>query len=316
MAFTALRGMKPFPQLMFAAFIILVSFLAFMVIGLIVAVPLFGMDSLLDMPNINDMNDPQSVNLMKFLQVVQSFGLFIIPPFVLAWLFHGNVPGYLHLDKRTNAVSLLLVLILTLVAAPFINFIGEMNMRMIFPEWLSGLEQWMKNAEEQAAQLTEAFLKVEGVGGLLFNLFMIALLPAIGEELLFRGVIQRIFTNMTKNHHWGIWISAILFSSLHLQFYGFVPRMLLGVAFGYLLVWSGSMWLPVVAHFLNNALAVLALFFIDKQLLSPKLEEYGATDESYYLAGISLLLVALFMYMVKKENRENELRYAETEEPQ
>lgn len=316
MAFTALRGMKPFPQLMFAAFIILVSFLAFMVIGLIVAVPLFGMDSLLDMPNINDMNDPQSVNLMKFLQVVQSFGLFIIPPLVLAVLYHGSIKIYLHLDKRANAVSLLLVLILTLVAAPFINFIGEMNMRMIFPEWLSGVEQWMKSAEEQAAQLTEAFLKVEGVGGLLFNLFMIALLPAIGEELLFRGVIQRIFTNMTKNHHWGIWISAILFSSLHLQFYGFVPRMLLGVAFGYLLLWSGSMWLPIVAHFLNNALAVLALYFIDKRMLSPKLEEYGATSESYYLAGISLLLVALFMYMVKKENRENELNYAEPEAPQ
>ncbi len=316
MAFTALRGMKPFPQLMFAAFIILVSFLAFMVIGLIVAVPLFGMDSLTDMPNINNLNEPGNVQLMKYLQVVQSFGLFIVPPLVLAILYHGNVKTYLHLDKRAGSVSLLLVLILTLAAAPFINFIGEINMRMILPDWLSGLEHWMKNAEEQAAQLTEAFLKVEGVGGLLFNLFMIALLPAIGEELLFRGVIQRIFTNMTKNHHWGIWISAILFSSLHLQFYGFIPRMLLGVAFGYLLVWSGSMWLPVAAHFLNNALAVLALYFIDKQMLSPKLEEYGATTESFYLAGISLLLVILFMYMIKKENRENELNYAETEEPQ
>ena len=309
MAFTALRGMKPFPQLMFAAFIILVSFLAFMVIGLIVAVPLFGLDSLMDMPNMGNLNNPESIKLMKFLQVVQSFGLFIVPPFILGYLFHGSVTGYLRLDKRANAVSMLLVLFLILTAAPFINFIGEMNMRMILPEWLSGLEEWMKNAEEKAAQLTEAFLKVEGVGGLLFNLFMIALLPAIGEELLFRGVIQRIFTTMTKSHHWGIWISAILFSSLHLQFYGFVPRMLLGVLFGYLLVWSGSMWLPVMAHFLNNALAVLALFFIDKRLLSPEVEKFGATSESYYLAGVSLLFVALFMYMIKKENRENELVY-------
>lgn len=316
MAFTALRGMKPFPQLMFAAFVILVSFLAFMVIGLIVAVPLFGLDSLTDMPNINNLNEPGNVQLMKYLQVVQSFGLFIVPPLVLAMLYHGNVKTYLHLDKRAGSVTLLLVLLLTLAAAPFINFIGEINMRMILPDWLSGLEQWMKNAEEQAAQLTEAFLKVEGVGGLLFNLFMIALLPAIGEELLFRGVIQRIFTNMTKSYHWGIWISAILFSSLHLQFYGFIPRMLLGVAFGYLLVWSGSMWLPIAAHFLNNALAVLALYFIDKRMLSPKLEEYGATTESFYLAGISLLLIILFMYMIKKENRENKLDYAETEEPQ
>ena len=194
----------------------------------------------------------------------------------------------------------MLILLLTFAAAPFINFIGELNMRMVFPEWLSGIEQWMQDAEEKAAELTEAFLKVESIGGLAFNLFMIAFLPAIGEELLFRGVIQRIFTRMTKSHHWGIWISAILFSSLHLQFYGFVPRLLLGVLFGYLLVWSGSLWLPIVGHFLNNTFAVLAMFLIDKKLLSPEIEKYGADSDSFYMAGISLLLVLVFLFLIKK----------------
>ena len=307
MAFTSLRGMRPFAQLMFSAFVILASFLIFMVIALIAAVPLFGLDSIMNMPNMSDLTDPASMKLLKYLQVVQSIGLFIVPPVVLAWLFNGYVSQYLHLDKKINSSSLVLIVMLIFASAPVINFIGEMNMRMILPEWLSGLEEWMKDSEEKAAQITEAFLKVEGIKGLLFNLFMIAFLPAIGEELLFRGIIQRIFTRMTKNHHWGIWIAAVLFSALHLQFYGFVPRMLLGVLFGYLLVWSGTMWLPIVAHFLNNAFAVVAMYYIDNGMLNPKVEAYGATAESYYLAAISLVLVLVFLFIIKKENKKNRL---------
>jgi hypothetical protein len=198
-------------------------------------------------------------------------------------------------------------------ASPFVNFIGEMNANMNLPNWLSGVEEWMRDAEEKAAQLTTAFLNVDSYWGLLFNLFMIAFLPAIGEELLFRGVIQRIFTNMTHNHNLGIWISAILFSALHMQFYGFVPRMLLGVLFGYLLVWSGSMWLPILAHFLNNGIAVIAMFMIDKEMLSPKVEEVGSTSESYYMAAISLGLVIVFMMMIKRQNAGNQLQLEEVE---
>ena len=135
---------------------------------------------------------------------------------------------------------------------------------------------------------------------------MVAVLPAIGEELLFRGVIQKIFINWTKNAHWGIWISAILFSAMHLQFYGFVPRMLLGVAFGYLLVWSGSMWLPIAAHFFNNGIAVIAMYLIDKGLLSPEVETFGTTSDSYYSVAISVVLVAVFMVMIKRQNENNQ----------
>jgi membrane protease YdiL (CAAX protease family) len=176
---------------------------------------------------------------------------------------------------------------------------------MLLPEWLSGMERWMKNAEENAALLTEAFLKVETTQGLLFNLFMIALLPAIGEELLFRGVIQKIFTGWTRSHHWGIWITAILFSALHIQFYGFIPRMLLGVLFGYLLIWSGSIWLPVIAHFVNNGFAVMAIFLIDKNLLDPAVENIGGTPDSYYSAFLSFAVVCALLLIIKKSNRDN-----------
>ncbi len=302
MAFTAFRDLKPLSKLMFSVFVVITSFLAFLVVSLVIAIPIFGLDSMLNIPAINDLDNPESILFLKYFQVVQSIGVFIVPPFILGWLFHGEIAEYLSLNKTVNFASVLLVLLLSFAASPFVNFIGEMNANMQLPEWLSGIENWMKNAEENAAELTEAFLKVDSLSGLIFNIFMVAFLPAIGEELLFRGVIQRIFTNWTKNIHWGIWITAILFSAMHMQFYGFVPRMFLGVLFGYLLVWSGSMWLPIIAHFINNAVAVVGMYLIDKKLLTPDIEEYGSTSDSYYMAVVSFVLIVVFMLMIKRQN--------------
>ncbi len=304
MAFTAFREMKPLSQLMFSIFVVIASFLAFLVVSLVIAIPLFGLDSMLGIPTMDELNNPESIRVLKYFQVVQSIGIFIVPPFILGWLFHGKIAEYLNLNKTVSFSSVLLVLVLSFAASPFVNFIGEINANMQFPGWLAGVENWMKNAEDKATVLTEAFLKVETMGGLLFNIFMIAFLPAIGEELLFRGVIQRIFTNWTRNYHWGIWISALLFSALHMQFYGFVPRLFLGVLFGYLLVWSGSIWLPIIAHFINNGVAVVAMYMIDKKLLSPEIEEIGSTSDSYYLAAVSLVLIVVFMLLIKRQNTE------------
>jgi membrane protease YdiL (CAAX protease family) len=305
MAFTAFREMKPFSQLMFSMFVILVSFLAFMLISVVVAIPFLGVDSLKNLAVLNDMTNPETLTTLKYFQVVQSIGLFIVPPFILGWLFYGKTVEYLFLNKPFQSSSVFLVFVMMFFAAPFINLLGELNASMVFPEWLSGLESWMKNAEENAEMLTKAFLKVDSVGGLVFNLFMVALLPAVGEELLFRGVIQRIFTRWTRSYHWGIWIAAALFSALHMQFYGFVPRMLLGVLFGYLLAWSGSMWLPIIAHFLNNAIAVIGMFLIDKNIIKPEIEEIGTASGSYYMAAISIVLVGIFLVLIKRQNLGN-----------
>ncbi len=276
-----------------------------MLIAVVAAIPFVGFEAIWGIQAVYDSGNPEGIRFLKYLQVVQSLGLFVFPSLVLAWLFHGSVTTYLCLNRKITLASVLLVALLVIISLPAINFMGELNSRMKFPEWLSGLEVWMKSAEESAAELTEAFLKMETVGSLLFNMFMIALLPAIGEELLFRGVIQRIFTNWTGNHHWGIWISAILFSALHIQFYGFLPRMVLGAMFGYLLVWSGSMWLPVLAHFFNNGFAVAGIYLIGKNVIDPRLEDIGSTSDSYYAAVLSIAFIILIFWLVKKENRKN-----------
>lgn len=308
MILTAFRDTKPFSQLIFSAFVILVCFILFMAFSMLIAIPVFGINSMLSMPGFSEIDNPETIIMLKYFQTIQAVGLFIIPPFILGYLFHGKSKEYLYLNKSLNSLSLILVLALMIFAGPFINLVGELNHNMIFPQWLSGVEQWMKETEENAAIITEAFLNVQSYGGLAFNIFMIALLPAIGEELLFRGVIQRIFTKMTQNYHWGIWISAILFSAMHVQFYGFIPRVLLGAIFGYLLVWSGSMWLPIVGHFLNNAIAVVAMFLINNKMISPEFEEIGSTSDSYYIAGLSLGLVILVMLFIKRQNAGNQIQ--------
>lgn len=301
MPFTAFRGMHPFAQFIFALFIIVISFLAFFIGSAIIAIPIFGFDAITAISAGGDLTNPGSLSLLKYFQVVQSIGAFIVPPFIIAWLYHGNIASYLYLDKKFSFATALFVVLLVIFANPVINFVGGLNEKLVLPEFLSGLEEKMKAAEEKAAQLTEAFLDVHSFSGLLFNLFMIALLPAIGEELLFRGVIQKIFTQWTKSAHWGIWISAILFSALHLQFYGFVPRLLLGVMFGYLLVWSGSLWVPMVAHFVNNAAAVIGMWLINQGKINQSVEEIGSTPESFYMAIVSVILCFAFLLLLKKQ---------------
>nr|WP_321353648.1 CPBP family intramembrane glutamic endopeptidase [uncultured Draconibacterium sp.] len=307
MEFTAFRDLKPFSQLFFAAFVVVASILIFFVMSLVVAIPIWGFNTVLHLPTVDSETSQNIINLYKFIQVVQAIGFFIVPPFILGYLFHGKSKEYLYLDKSFNSQSIILVVVMMFFASPLINLIGELNSNMSFPDWLSGVEEWMRNAEENAADITDAFLNVKSIGGLAFNVFMIALLPAVGEELLFRGVIQKIFSKMTHSHHWGIWISAILFSALHMQFYGFVPRVLLGALFGYLLVWSGSMWLPIIAHFLNNAIAVIAMYLINNGLMKPQYEDIGSTSDSYYMAGISLAITLIFLMMLKRHNTGKEI---------
>ena len=178
---------------------------------------------------------------------------------------------------------------------------------MHFPYYLKEVENWMKTSENAANNLSELFLKVNTISGLIFNIFMMALLPALSEEFLFRGVFQRLFSEMFKNYHWGIVFSAALFSAIHFQFYGFVPRMLLGVIFGFMLVWSGTLWVPIIAHFMNNAIGVFFYYLQTKGLVDNSLDTIGTCKNELQISIISLILSAailgLFYYISKRKNQ-------------
>jgi len=298
MDFTAFRGMKPFAQLMFSLFVMVASVFIFMVVGMIAVIPIYGLGGLMSSMSETSLNSAEGINLLKYFQVIQSIGLFVVPPFIIGWLYQGNFSEYLKINRSTRVQSFLLASICLLAVIPFINFLGAINSQMTFPESLSGLEGWMKNMENAAQVMIEKFMKVDGISGLMFNIFMIAVLPALGEELMFRGVIQRIFSDWTKNYHWGIWISAFLFSAMHMQFYGFLPRMALGAMFGYLLVWTGTMWVPILAHFVNNLMGVLGYFLIGKGVISKDIEEWGTGSEQIPLVVISFLTVGILLFVI------------------
>jgi len=303
MDFTAFRTMKPFAQLMFALFVMVASVFLFMVVGMIAAIPFFGVGSLMNSMSETSLNSPEGISFLKYFQVIQSIGLFVAPPFVIGWLYHGNISEYLKIDRSTKIQSYLLATISLLLVIPFINFLGAINSQMSLPGSLSGLEGWMKTMEDAAKVMIEKFMEVESISGLIFNVFMIAVLPALGEELMFRGVVQRILTNWTKNHHWGIWITAFLFSAMHMQFYGFLPRMALGAMFGYLLVWTGTMWVPILAHFVNNLMGVLGYFLIGKGVISKDIEEWGTGTEQLPLVVFSILAVGALLFLIYRNEQ-------------
>jgi membrane protease YdiL (CAAX protease family) len=203
---------------------------------------------------------------------------------------------------------LLMILIIMMVSLPLISGMISLNEMMKLPASLGGMEKWMKETEDQAARITEKFLDVHSMGGLAVNMLMIAVIPAIGEELMFRGLFQRLLGEWFKNIHIAIFLAAFLFGAIHLQFYGLLPRMMLGVMFGYLYLWTGTLWAPIFAHFLNNGAAVLVSYLSNTGVIHADYEKFGSTDNVFLITGSALftgvLLYATFI-MSKKKNRES-----------
>ena len=226
--------------------------------------------------------------------------MFIFPSIIFAFLVNKNVSKYLTLNIKPLSFSMIAGFFMILLAMPIVSYLAEINEMLKLPESLSGLENWMKNSEEQAMKLTTAFLDTGSISGLSINLLMIAVLPALGEEFVFRGILLRLLKEWTKNIHFAVIISAILFSAMHLQFYGFLPRMMLGVVLGYLFVWSGSIWLPVFVHFTNNAAAVIASYLANKGIIKSDLESFGSTDNITYLI-LSVVIVGFLIFFINKK---------------
>ena len=144
-----------------------------------------------------------------------------------------------------------------IVSLPAMNWLVSINESMSLPASLSGIEQWMRTTEDAAAQTTKELLDIHTIGELLACTFVVGLMAGVSEEILFRGAMLRTMQDSRLGTHAVVWIVAIIFSAIHMQFFGFLPRMLLGVWLGYLLVWSRSLWVPIIAHTLNNSTVVL-----------------------------------------------------------
>ena len=178
----------------------------------------------------------------------------------------------------------------------------ELGLDLLFIGYTrADLRLWIKKAEESRNEITEAFLNVDSITAFALNIFMFGILAAVGEELLFRGLIQRLFSEWLKNNHWAVIITALLFSALHMQFFGFLPRFVLGVFLGYLFVWTRSLWIPIFAHFVNNAAAVTVYFLYKQGIINVNPEDFGRVDSHVFFWGSVLLVFGLLLIMYLKE---------------
>ena len=263
--------------------------------------------------------DHSSTEALKWFQFVQTVGTFLLPPFICAWLWSAKPLEWLGL-RQQSAVSnqhsvwiFALAILLMVVALPGINLLADWNSRVELPAFMAGIEQWMRAQEDAAMVLTARFLSGSGIGVLLVNVGLIAFLPAMSEELTFRGVIQGLIRGQKSEVrsqksdvrcHIAVWVTAILFSAIHLQFYGFVPRMLLGALFGYALVWTGSLWVPIVMHFTNNVITVVAYWIISNRGIDPQAVEMFGVGETAWVGWLSLALTAAGVYLFWRLSRQ------------
>ncbi len=281
--------------------ILILSTIIFSMVGGLLTEFIYGINIFTDPGASGKLDDPNVVAAMKLLQVVTTgIGMFLIPSFLAGILFHRSPSNYLSLKSSVSPVFAGITILTMFAAVPLINLMVAYNQHLHLPEFLSSVESWMKESEAQAMKITEAFLEMNTTSDLLFNLLVIAVVPALGEELLFRGVLQRLFHELTKNIHLTVFLSAAIFSAIHMQFYGFLPRMFLGVLFGYMLVWTGNIWVPVLAHFINNGAAVFFAWLAGRNQMPFNQDTIGAEASDLPLAIISAGAVILLMVLIKK----------------
>ena len=295
----------------FSKFILLItlvfSFLLFsLLLGILVLVPFYGngIISILASPNYSD---PAVVTAMKVMQMLNMVGGLLLPALIYLWLCPPIAQKNSGFFKSVSPYAVFLTFIFIVLSQPIIGWASELNSHLVLPKFLAFIEEWMKSKEELGAQVTEAFLSSTSVNSLLINIFIVAILPAFAEEILFRGALAGLFKDWTKNIHLAVFLSAFIFAAIHMQFYGFLPRFLLGTALGYLYFWSGSLWLPIVAHFTNNFLSVIVEFLFRKGMIHTNAENFGL-DNAAWLTTFSIIGVIGILYYIYnltvKQNKE------------
>lgn len=240
---------------------------------------------------------PDIRNIMVVAQGLASLaGLVFIPTFYLKKIESRSINRFF---TGFPAGKWFLVLSLSVVAlAIAVSPIADWNATVHFPSWTGGLENFLRGFEDQAAKLVRAFVSDLSPGEFLMVFVVIAIIPALGEELVFRGFIQTELVRAFRNPHVGIWFAAAFFSAFHLQFFGFFPRLFMGATMGYLYHWSRNLWIPITYHFLNNGIQVTAIYLAQLELHSYDVE---STESAPLLAVvISLLMLVGLLYYCKK----------------
>lgn len=251
-----------------------------------------------------DFTSIQSVDPIYLLIVQGVLSLFIFVGFslIFSYLVFKLPPGDFFQEASIKEVGILFLLAISFLIA--ISPITEWNMNVVFPN--EAFEAWARRSEEGLQEFTAYLTDFQSIQHFVVGLIVIAVLPGIGEELLFRGLLQNVFQKTFNNPHVAIWSAAFIFGAIHMQFYGLVPRMLLGVLFGYLYHWSGNLLLPVIAHLMNNAFVATMLYAAKLSAVELTMEQMDASAPWPMVVVGALVAAYLLFFFYKKYSLKHE----------
>ncbi|SFA89968.1 CPBP family intramembrane glutamic endopeptidase [Algoriphagus aquimarinus] len=238
---------------------------------------------------------------MYFVQGIGSgIGFWVAAYVIMRFIDKADLHWEIQLPRFTIKGAGL-VLLITVGGMLFNGLLVYLNSQLILPEFLSGMEAWMLEMEEQLLELTKFLTDYQSIPELLVGILVIGVLAGIGEEMFFRGLIQPKLHLYTGNGHAGVWVTAFIFSAIHLQFYGFLPRLFLGGMFGYLYYYSGSLTYPILAHILNNTVTVLMVYASNQGMIDFDMESTDTVSYPAAIIGLLVLLAGIFYF--KKINK-------------
>ena len=299
-----LEGLAPFPMFIFSSLTVLFTGLLFQLLGVVTATLVYPL-SFDELSFITGIDDPVVIAAAKWIQIVGGLGTFVFSSLLLSFLYTGSWTGYFRFRTYSDPAAWGLVVLMVFLGLPFVNYLTEINQQVTLP--FEGLNSFFRGLEDQTELFMRKFVETSTWQGLLVNILMIAMIPAIGEELVFRGLLQRHFTEMTKNPHVAILITSAIFSLVHFQLFSFLPRFFLGLILGYLYLYGRSLWFPVLYHLVNNGTGVLFYFLYYRETTGDGLETIGTSELVPVAALVSLLSVTAVMVIwvlrVKRVNQ-------------
>lgn len=247
--------------------------------------------------------DVMSLNSLRFMQISSQIFTFVLPPILYAMLIKENPKESLGI-KNVSYHWFIIGFVMMYAILPLNNVFAEWNAGLKLPESMSRIEELIKEMYESSAVVLEKLVNVNTFGGFVINLIMIAGLAALGEELLFRSIIQTSLIKTCKNAHVGIIIASAIFSFIHFDFYAFIPRLVLGMLLGYMFYYSRSIWVSMFMHFVNNATAVVIYYLNNIGVTNVDVETFGQTQLLPLLISIALMAVLFWLAIRRMRNEE------------
>ncbi len=237
--------------------------------------------SMTDILRLSEMGmEGLSAGMIRALLATQHLFVFILPALSFGFIFFQSriIQGF-DLTKNPGWGLSFLGIIFLLAAYPLVNLSFMLNEAIPLPAWAGDFEN-------QAEKTLKTVLEMKSPLIFIFNLVLIAILPGIGEELIFRGIVQKHIVGVLKYPIAAVWISAFIFSAIHLQFEGFLPRLVLGAILGYLYYWTGNLWVPIIAHAFNNGIQVVLIYFTGMDL--SEFDEQGSDQLQWWMLPLSV----------------------------